>query len=199
MPDAVAALVERYRLAVFPLPPGGRRPALPGWHGRCLHDAARVRETWRAGQNVGVGCRASGLVGLDLDGPEGAASFAALCAAHGQPVPATLTVRTPHGRHLYFRAPAGRFIGSVSGGRAGLGPGIDTRGPGRRTGGYLIGPGSVVGGLRYTVVRDAPVLDLPAWLTDRLSAPARCRSSAPAVGGPGRSRAPYPGETERTS
>ena len=171
IPDPIP-VIER-GLAVFPLPPGGRRP-LPGWQDRCVSDPALVRRLWVPGDNIGVGCRASSLVGIDLDchqGANGIAVFERLCAAHRQPWPDTLTVRTPHGGlHLYFRVPVGRTIGSTSGGRAGLGPGIDTRGPGRRRGGYLVGPGSVVDGTPYVITRDAPILELPAWLADLLEA-----------------------------
>jgi bifunctional DNA primase/polymerase-like protein len=66
--STTAAVVDLVRrgLAVFPLPPGGRRPAAGGWHARCLTDPSRVRAVWRAGDNIGA-CRASCVVGLDLD------------------------------------------------------------------------------------------------------------------------------------
>ncbi|MEU9234504.1 bifunctional DNA primase/polymerase [Streptomyces subrutilus] len=61
----------------------------------------------------------------------------------------------------------GCTIGSVSGGRTALGPGIDVRGPGHRSGGYLVGPGSIVDGLPYTIVRDVPVAPLPDSIANR--------------------------------
>ncbi|MFI1189342.1 bifunctional DNA primase/polymerase [Streptomyces californicus] len=79
--------------------------------------------------------------------------------------PATFTLMTPH---LYFRAPASCTIGSVSGWRSPLGPGIDVRGPGRRCSGYLAGPGSVLGGLPYLIACDLPVAPLPNWITTAL-------------------------------
>lgn len=167
-PDAAADLTAR-GLAVFPLPPGGRKP-----NGRwqCLTDPERVRQLWRHGNNIGVGCRASGIVGLDLDlhaDVDGQAVLADLATRLSEPWPDTLTVRTPSGgRHLYFAAPDGCTIGSFSGGRTRLGPGIDVRGPGRRSGGYLIGPGSIVGGMAYAIVRDESVRPLPRWIADRL-------------------------------
>jgi hypothetical protein len=157
-------------LAVFPVPPGGRRPAGP-WHARCLTDPQLVRERWRGGDNIGVGCRASHVVGLDLDVEEadGPARLADLASRLGEPWPTTLTVATPSGGlHLYFRVSDGCTIGSFSGARSPLGPGIDVRGPGPRTGGYLIGPGSIVGGITYAIVRDEPVRPLPRWIADRL-------------------------------
>jgi hypothetical protein len=50
-----------------------------------------------------------------------------------------------------------------------LGQGIDFRGPGQRSGGYLIGPGSAVNGTPYAISRDVPILELPGWIADRLT------------------------------
>lgn len=175
-PDPLLA-VER-GMAVFPIPAGGTRPAIRGWQRSALCDVEQVRRRWRPGDNVGIGCWKSGVVGLDLDIADGhhhtdiagADTLAAQCAAHGQPWPDTLTIGTPSGgQHLYFRVPPGRLITSSSGGRSGLGPGIDVRGPGRGgRGGYLIGPGSLLGGRRYDITHDAATAELPAWLADLL-------------------------------
>ncbi|WP_018503837.1 bifunctional DNA primase/polymerase [Parafrankia discariae] len=103
-----AALTAAARgLALFPLPPGGRRPA-PGWQRHCTKDPGRVAQLAAAG-TLGVGCRASDIVVLDLDRhpgeADGIAGFAATCAAYGAPWPNTFTVRTPRGGlHLYFAA-----------------------------------------------------------------------------------------------
>nr|WP_240929385.1 bifunctional DNA primase/polymerase [Streptomyces coryli] len=176
-PTAAADLAGR-GLAVFPLSLGSRRPAGPGWQHTAMTDPELIRRTWRTGDNIGVACRPSRLTGLDLDEPDGGVdAFTALCGTHGQPWPDTLTVRTPRGGlHLYFRAPAARTITSSSDGRAGLGAGIDVRAPGRRSGGYLIGPGSIVAGTPYAITHDAPIRPLPAWLRDLLT-PARERAT----------------------
>lgn len=50
-----------------------------------------------------------------------------------------------------------------------LGPGIDVRDPGRRSGGYLIGPGSTVDNSRYVITRDVPILELPGWIATQLT------------------------------
>jgi len=172
-PDPAIALAAG--LAVFGLPPGEKRPA-PGWHARCTTDPAEVARTWRPGDNIGIGCRASGILGIDLDRhpgkPDGLAVFAAVCDRHGQPWPDTYTVRTPRGGlHLYLRVPPGRIIGSTSGGRSPLGASIDTRGPGRHTGGHLVGPGSHIGGVPYVVERDVPIAVVPDWIADLLALP----------------------------
>ncbi|MFF4777587.1 bifunctional DNA primase/polymerase [Microtetraspora fusca] len=171
-PDPLALIARG--LAVFPLPPGSRGPGRPGWQRECLRTEEEVRRLWRLGDNIGIACWVNQLVGLDLDrhpDVDGAQVLADLCAARGESWPDTFTVRTPHGGvHLYFRAPGGVVIGSTSGGRSRLGPGIDTRGPGRGgRGGYLIGPGSVVDGKRYVVEVDTGIRALPTWLADLLA------------------------------
>jgi len=184
-----AALAAAGRgLALFPLPPGARLPT-PGWQRQCTTDPGKVARLAALG-NLGVGCRASDVVALDLDRHPGEANgiarFAAACAAAGARWPDTFTVATPHGGlHLYFAA-AGRPIPSISGGRTGLGPGIDTRGPGVRSGGYLLAPGSHVAGGLYALEHDAPVAVLPEWLAPLLD---RVPPASPKRTASGRGRA----------
>ncbi len=166
-----AALTAAARgLAMFGIPPGARIPA-PGWQNACTTDTDEIVRLAAAG-NLGVGCRASDVVGLDLDQhpgrPDGAEAFAAACTAHDAAWPDTFTVTTPAGQHLYFQA-AGQPIASTSG-RSTLGAGIDIRGPGQRNGGYLIAPGSLYRDQMYRVDHDAPVAPLPPWLTQFLLA-----------------------------
>jgi hypothetical protein len=166
-------VATQFGLAVFPLPAGGK-VCRPGWHSTVLADRGQLRRGgWPAGANVGVGCRASRVVVLDLDrhdsganaGVDGLAVFHGLCQRWGQPWPDTLQVTTPHGGlHLYLRPPVGVVVPSSSGGRSRLGPGIDVRSPGVRLGGYVVGPDSVVDGGRYRVVRAKPIAPMPGWL-----------------------------------
>jgi len=159
-------------LAVFPLPPGSK-VAAPGWHRRCTTDPAAIGG-WLAGSNTGVGCRASSIVGLDLDRhpgkPDGVASFARLAGEHGAGWPSTFTVATPSGGlHLYFRVGLGEgFVSAI-----GWLPGVDIRGPGLRTGGYLAAPGAVTSAGRYVVAADAEVAPLPGWLSPLLPSAAK--------------------------
>ncbi|WP_432926879.1 bifunctional DNA primase/polymerase [Microbispora sp. CA-135349] len=79
------------------------------------------------------------------------------------------------------RRDAGCVIGSASG-TSPLGPGIDTRGPGRGgRGGYLVGPGSVVNGRPYVIERGLPIATLPGWLIALLTAPRPHRGRRPAT------------------
>ncbi|MGW4788596.1 bifunctional DNA primase/polymerase [Streptomyces sp. NPDC004230] len=172
--DAAVHAVRR-GLAVFPIAAGARVPG-PGWQRLATLDEDALPELLADDRNVGIGCRASNVVALDLDmhhadGPtlNGIETLRTQLDVRGlDDWPDTFTVMTPHqGLHLYFRVSAACTIGSSSGGST-LGPGIDVRGPGRRSGGYLVGPGSIVGGQPYTIVRDAPVAPLPDWIADRL-------------------------------
>lgn len=167
--DPDPTLAVGYGLAVFPIPPGRKHPDR-GWRESITTTVAQLR-AWPAGANVGVACRASGVVGLDLDvrpgEPNGVVTLDWLAQRSGQPWPDTFTVATPSGgRHLYFRAPGHSTILSSST----CLPGIDVRGPGRRSGGYLVGPSSVVSGTTYTVQRDTTIADLPGWLMTLLDA-----------------------------
>jgi hypothetical protein len=167
LPDAVAGLIAR-GLAVFPIP-DGQKIAPPGWHSRASRDPGQA---WPAAANIGVGCRASNLVVVDLDrkhSRDGIDAFGSLCAAAAVPWPDTFTVATPNGLHLYFTAPEGRTVASAIGHPL---PGIDIRAPGAFLGGYVIGPGSAVNGRPYRIHHPHPVTPLPAWLAALLR-PAR--------------------------
>jgi hypothetical protein len=175
-------------LALFPIP-AGAKAAPAGWHQLVTTDPATVR-AWPTDGNVGVACRASGIVGLDLDRKDdvdGVDTLRALCAAARRPWPATLTVTTPHGGlHLYFRAPTNPDDPDpdvVVPSSIGRWPGIDVRAPGRRLGGYLVGPGSTVDGHPYAVTRDLPIAPLPGWITTHLTS-GRRRTAAPDHAGP---------------
>jgi hypothetical protein len=158
---------------VFPCVANGKRPVLRGnWQQHATTDPDRIRRWWEGtSYNIGVSCGPSGLVVIDLDvdkdasGADGADSLARLCARVGQPRPSgTLTVCTPSGgTHLYFLA-AGRPVRN-SAGR--LGPRIDVR----ADGGYVVGPGSRIGGRTYEVRGDAFPRPVPEWIIDALTAP----------------------------
>lgn len=133
-PFSSAALQYAVELgwAVHPLERAGKHPITPNG----LKDASSHPEVvgdWcdaHPHANIGVATgEVSGVVVLDVDGPEG---FAAL--AHLR-VPPTVCAETGRGKHLYFQHPRTRIPNSA--GR--LGPQLDVRGDG----GYIIAPPSV--------------------------------------------------------
>jgi bifunctional DNA primase/polymerase-like protein len=170
--DDAVAMAER-ELAVIPLQPGRKVPrAGISWPAVACSDPARVAAAhWLPGEGYGIACKASRVIGLDLDvlkpgqalPPEwqaipgiatGADVLAHLCDLAGQPWPVTMLVATPRdGVHLYYRAPADRLIGNKAipdplrhGGKCPL---IDVRGGGCGNGGYLAGPGTIIDERNY--------------------------------------------------
>ncbi|MFB8759182.1 bifunctional DNA primase/polymerase [Streptomyces nigra] len=177
---------------VIPLHPGSKRPAghaeracpvtgrCAGGHRtpeeRATTDPALIHAAWAdRPYNVGIATGPAGLLVIDLDpvkaeepkgAPDGATSLQALCERAGQVLPDTYRVRTARGEHLYFTAPTGmRLKCSVDR----LGPHIDTR----AWGGYVVAPWSTTPDGTYKVAHDAPVAELPAWLTSLLTEPER--------------------------
>lgn len=159
------ALVHaRNGVPVFPL--AGKRPITDNG----LHDATtdedQIREWWadRPDANVGIPTGAvSGLVVVDVDGPEGEDTLAQLEAENGR-LPVTMEVTTGKGRHLYFTHPGGH-VKSGAGERSGLGKGVDIRGDG----GYVVGPKSVhpETGAVYAVTEASPPNTMPEWVGER--------------------------------
>jgi hypothetical protein len=170
---------------VFPLVPGGKRPAVRDWETRATTDPDRIVKAWSVAPfNVGIATGPSGLAVVDLDRPkhpgdlpparwadlgveDGADVLAVLCRRHGEPFPGdTYTVRTGSGgTHLYFAAPEGEPLRNTAGDSArGLGWKVDTR----AVGGLVVGAGSTFEGKPYAVAHSAPAAPLPGWLTELL-------------------------------
>lgn len=165
---------------VFPLAPDAKRPMVRDWEHRATDRAAYIAERWpERACGYGVACGPSGLYVLDLDMPKpdspppppsvadatcGADVLALLAAEIGEPMPSgTLTVRTGRGGyHLIYLAPRGVELRNTAGRLGWL---IDTRGPG----GYVVGPGSQVGGRTYDVIDWSPPAELPGWIVRRLT------------------------------
>ena len=164
------------------LPLRGKRPAIAKRHGgRGVHDAttdeATIRTWWEKNPdaNIGIATGAdSGLIVLDVDGPEGEATMHKIVAEHG-PLPDTPAVQTSRGAHYYFKHPNGRvrnFTGRLAG--------LDIKGDG----GYIVAPPSRhpktqsqyqwAGKYRPDCV---PVAEPPTWLLELIQDPLRERSS----------------------
>jgi hypothetical protein len=135
---------------VFPLIPGGKTPALAtDWRAIATTDPERIRELWwdphmdvDQPYNVGI-ATGDGLVVLDVDnknGKDGESALRLLEMFEGE-LPETRQVITASGsRHLYFRC--GQPVGCS---HSGIGEGLDIKGDG----GFVVGPGSVIGGAEY--------------------------------------------------
>ncbi len=142
--------------AVFPLKPGEKVPMTGHGHRDAVTDIVKVRATWTGTPNANIGIATgdiSGISVIDIDGDNGIASAKQLT---GQ-FPETLTIKTPHGYHLYYSYHPDLHTGAA------FMPGIDVRSgeAALNTGGYVVAAGSVVGGVLYKVVKDLPVATLP--------------------------------------
>jgi hypothetical protein len=192
---ARAALWHAARgLAVFPLGPGSKRPAVEDWPHAATTDPEQIEGWWsEAAYNIGVATGPSNLLVIDLDCPKspseavpapwdaagtscGRDVLDQLVAAADQRLPRTWTVSTASGgQHLYFRQADGRTLGNTAGR---LGWKIDTRGQG----GYVVAAGSVVRGQWYRAELIRRPQPPPQWLVDALTAEPespRTNSTAP--------------------
>jgi Bifunctional DNA primase/polymerase, N-terminal/Phage integrase family len=129
------------------------------------HASLRECELWfgkGTETNVGIITGAiSEIIVLDVDGEEGELSLLSLGS-----LPATPSVRTGKGRHLYFKHPGFPVRNFIR-----IKPGLDVRGDG----GYVVAPpsvhpdGSVYEWLLHPA--DQPFAELPKWLSELLIGP----------------------------
>lgn len=156
-----------------------KRPRIKRWPTEATVYATRVHEWWTRWPDAGIGIvmgERSGLYAIDVDGPKGRASLAALVEEHGD-LPTTLTQasgRDDGGMHYLFQ-----HEGGLRNGKAG--DGIDTRGEG----GYVIVAPTVnpYTGRQYRWTDpSAEPAPLPTWLAQRL--PAVTADAAHTTGAP---------------
>jgi hypothetical protein len=171
---------------VFPLVPSAKRPATRAGFKDASQAAERIEEWWTQapGANIGMPTgQASGRFVVDVDGEQGAASLAALEAAHGA-LPGGPRVQTPRGVHIHFACPNGALRNTA--GR--LGAGLDTR----STGGYVVLPPSTTAAGAYEWQDpELPLPEVPEWLLELLRAPAPANGNgAPRTNGTANGNAP---------
>lgn len=164
---AALAYARELGWRVFPLRPRDKIP-LAGSRGflDATISAEQITAWWTRHPDANIGIAtgaASGVVAVDVDGPEGEASLAAL-----GPMPQCPTSSTGKGRHMYFAYAEG--VGSSAGK---LGEKLDVRGDG----GYIVAPPSThPSGARYAWQPGCHPLHitlpaLPNAVVTRLSAP----------------------------
>ena len=157
---------------VFPIYPGGKAPMCANGLYDATTDTVQIDEWWSECPEANIGCSpdASGHMVLDVDdkGDKHGSDTLTKLDSSGFKIPDTLTIRTPSGgRHLWFKGKCKSTVQKV-------GPALDTRG----IGGYVILPGSEVGGGRYSTLRSVDIVETPTWIYKRLSQRTRDSESA---------------------
>lgn len=162
----LGAAAERYASQgwhVFPLTPRGKTPLVKGAGGflSATTDPAQIRAWWRENPtaNIGLWPGQSGLVVLDIDGPEGEKAAQKL-GVLSEPTLVCTTGRADGGRHLYFRRPD--FTVS----NCDLAPHFEVRGDA----GYVVAPPSVhpTGTPYKWIGRADEIRDLPPQVLEAL-------------------------------
>jgi hypothetical protein len=131
-------------------------------------DEAKIRRWWEQWPNANIGGALgpqAGRFAEDIDPRNGGdETQAGLVEKHGA-LPATLTAGTGgDGFHFIFKWPAG-YTGKLKGA---LGGGVDVKGEG----GYIVlAPSLHASGKRYHWLNDAPVVDAPQWMLNKLREP----------------------------
>ncbi len=190
MLDAALHLAVDLEQPVIPLVPRAKNPLVRRGLRSASTNEATVRRWWQLWPDANIGLvMGRGLVALDIDGPTGKRSLAALEREHDK-LPATVEAVTRRGRHIFFSVPDAVVV-RPSAGR--LGDGIDVRGD--RS--YVVAPPSIhPSGFVYRWKRGrAPgkheLAEAPAWLATLLRAvPGPARKDA-------RAGAPPPGTARR--
>lgn len=145
---------------VFPCAPKSKKPITAHGFKDASTDPAVVTAWWKRSPraNIGIPTGPRTFDVLDVDGPTGEQSLAALEAKHDE-LPSGPRQQTGTGRHILFR---GGTLG-VSAKRL---PGLDTRGEG----GYVVvAPSIHPSGERYVLEDEGePIPEPPAWLVAEL-------------------------------
>jgi hypothetical protein len=125
----------------FPLAAGSKKPAFTqSWKELSTTRLDQIEDWVEEGFNLAVDTEKSNLIVVDCDGEEGMTAWIELSTHLRPPTPATLTVTTPHGMHIYFHGSAPSSAGRLA-------KGLDIR----SRGGYVVAPGSTVDGIEYAI------------------------------------------------
>ncbi|MEX5711780.1 bifunctional DNA primase/polymerase [Parafrankia sp. FMc6] len=180
-----ALALARRGIHTFPVPPGTKRSYV-AWGTEATTDPAVLAGWWARwpAASVGVACRPSGLIVVDIDGPTGMESWSRLVAKHSATETATVTTsRADGGAHLWFLAGDRQAVPNST---SLIAPGVDIRGNrnkiGDGAGGMVIAPPSIHrSGRRYQWASAGPLAPLPGWLRSLAMPPAPARRPSRAL------------------
>lgn len=180
--QALALAAKGFHL--FPVIQDGKTPAIDDWPNKATRDATQLGRWFTGDYNIGVATGKFGddqaLLVIDVDNKGGKNGDAELFALDmdGFDFPPTLEQSTPSGgRHLIYwtDTPCKQGVDV-------LGKGLDIR----SRGGYIVGPGSELGGKPYKQINGhGHITKAPQWLVDRLGrateAPAKAQIVLPGI------------------
>ena len=146
-----------------------KKPITPNGFKAATTDTQVITKWWTGHPQANIAMPTgvtSGVVVLDVDMDEGKKvdgekSLAELVSQH-DPLPPTLTVKTPRGgRHIYYQHPGGKVPCSTSK----LGAGLDVR----ADGGYVLLPPSKTARGCYEYANRGAVAPAPDWLLKKMT------------------------------
>ena len=151
---------------VLPLNPGRKIPLTKNGFYDASNDEAQIHAWWTTYPRANVGLRVgfeSGLCVIDVDnkgGKDGNTRLAELEERLGT-LPPTLTIKTPNGRHFYFKFPEAWRDTLI---KAEYAPGVDLKSKG-----YVVAPPSVVSSFEYRLINGVELAELPfAWANEAI-------------------------------
>lgn len=145
-----------------------KHPRTPNGFRQASKDENQIREWWKQWPNANIGIATgvvSGFFVIDLDekpeeGLSGSEGWAKLVTENGPDGNPPEIESGSGGIHLLYR-----HVEGVGNSNKAMPKGIDIRGEG----GYIVAPPSVhFKGGRYTWINDAPLVEAPGWLVERL-------------------------------
>ena len=162
-----ALQLAKHGFYVFPVVANTKLPAIEDWPNKATRDTDQISTWFSTDRNIGIATGKFGdgqhLCVLDIDmknGKNGENSLDLLTIADD--LPNTMENKTPSdvpGRHIVFTTDK-PFKNGVDV----LGEGIDIR----AVGGYIVAPGSSIGGKFYKANGKKPA-ELPSWLAEKIS------------------------------
>ena len=146
---------------------------LTKWQHVATQDPEQIRKLWSQWPDANIGGVTDQLLVLDVDKKNGGCEtyeFLQLV----EDFPETMTSNTQGGgQHLFYVMRAGE---PLKNGTHKLGPGIDVK----TDGGYVMMPGSTIGGRSYTRANNAPIAFAPTWIVEQ------CKNARPKPAAAGR-------------